>query len=177
VRSVRTLVVGASAAVAVALAAAAPAIAAPGDTTTTFTVTGGALAITVPGSATIGSGGPAGTTISGQLGAISVTDDRAVTPATWSTTVTSTDFTTNGGGTGQVVVAGTVLYSSGAVTGTGTGTLNPSGAPTSIDGLTWETHTGGTGLNTATWNPTLAIPVPSANVAGTYTGTVNHSVA
>jgi hypothetical protein len=175
VRTVRTLLVGASAAVAVTLAAA-PAIAAPGDTTTTFTVTGGALAITVPASATIGSGA-AGTTISGQLGAISVTDDRAVTPATWSTTVTSTDFTTDVGGTGQVVVASTVLYSSGTVTGTGTGTLNPSGAPASIVDLTWETHTGGTGLNTATWNPTLDIPVPSANVAGTYTGTVNHSVA
>jgi hypothetical protein len=31
--------------------------------------------------------------------------------------------------------------------------------------------------STASWNPTLGISVPAAAVAGTYTGTVTHSVA
>jgi hypothetical protein len=33
------------------------------------------------------------------------------------------------------------------------------------------------GNNTTTWNPTLIVTIPSTAVAGTYTGTVTHSVA
>ncbi|MEU6410670.1 hypothetical protein [Microbispora sp. NPDC046933] len=35
----------------------------------------------------------------------------------------------------------------------------------------------GSGDNSATWDPTIVITVPAQAVAGTYTGTVNHSVA
>jgi len=38
-------------------------------------------------------------------------------------------------------------------------------------------HTTGSGANSVSWNPTLTIAVPSGAVAGTYTGTVVHSVA
>ena len=50
----------------------------PGDpnTTVTFAVTSGALSMTAPATANLGSGAP-GTTISGELGAVTVTDDRA----------------------------------------------------------------------------------------------------
>lgn len=37
-------------------------------------------------------------------------------------------------------------------------------------------HTGGTGNNFATWNPTLVVNVPVGTVQGVYTGTVTHSV-
>ncbi|WJK42161.1 hypothetical protein O7608_07170 [Solwaraspora sp. WMMA2056] len=43
--------------------------------------------------------------------------------------------------------------------------------------VTAFSHDGGTGNNSATWNPTLDVNVPLANIAGTYTGTVTHSVA
>jgi hypothetical protein len=35
----------------------------------------------------------------------------------------------------------------------------------------------GVGDNSLSWNPTLIVAVPAAAVAGTYTGTVTHSVA
>ena len=38
-------------------------------------------------------------------------------------------------------------------------------------------HTGGTGGNSATWDPTLEVRVPLTAIAGTYSGTVTHSVA
>jgi hypothetical protein len=33
------------------------------------------------------------------------------------------------------------------------------------------------GNNSVSWNPTVTINIPSAAVAGTYSGTVTHSVA
>jgi hypothetical protein len=171
----------AAAVVAVTGFATAPASAAPtGDTSTTFDVNAGTLDITVPATATIGSGAP-GTTISGQLGAVTVSDTRATDPADWEATVTSTDFTTGAATAAETVAATDVDYSSGPATATtGNGTFTPSLTPAPLDNttpLTAFTHTGGTGVNSATWNPTLAIHVPLANVAGTYTGTVTHSVA
>ena len=64
-------------------AAVGPADAATsGNTITTFTVsaTGTGLAITVPGTASLGTGTP-GSTITAQLGSVQVTDSRAVDPA------------------------------------------------------------------------------------------------
>ena len=66
------------------------------DTTVTFTVTSGALTMSAPGTAKFGSGGP-GSTIKGSLGTVSVTDGRALVSASWTATVSSTDFTTGGG--------------------------------------------------------------------------------
>ncbi|MFI9644053.1 hypothetical protein ACIG87_29055 [Micromonospora sp. NPDC051925] len=43
--------------------------------------------------------------------------------------------------------------------------------------LTAFTHVGGTGNNTATWNPTLVVNVPLDSQAGISPGTVTHSVA
>lgn len=159
---------------------AAPAAAAPtGDTETTFDVLAGTLDIVVPATATIGTGGQPGTTISGQLGSVTVDDTRAADDASWVTTVTSTDFTTGGGSTAETVTAADVDYASGPATATtGNGTFTPTTTPAPIGtGTTAFTHSGGTGNNSATWNPTLDVHVPLANVAGTYTGTVTHSVA
>jgi hypothetical protein len=35
---------------------------------------------------------------------------------------------------------------------------------------------GGSGINTATWRPTVLIDIPPAAVIGVYSGTVTHSV-
>lgn len=37
--------------------------------------------------------------------------------------------------------------------------------------------TGGSGTNSASWNPTLSVLAPASVVAGTYTATTTHSVA
>src|SRR5687767_7483955 len=64
------------------------------DTDTSFDLTGGALSITAPLSATLGSQAVTAPTLTGQLGNVTVTDDRAALVADWTTTVSSTDFTT-----------------------------------------------------------------------------------
>lgn len=176
--------------VVVATLTAAAAVVAPADaatsgsTVTTFTVaaTGTGLAITVPATAGLGTGAP-GSTITAHLGAVTVTDSRAVDPAAWTASVISSDFTIPA--TADTIPAGDVDYWSGPATSTvGSGTFTP-GQPTSADGraldnttlLTAMSLTGGAGSNSATWDPTLVVNVPAAAVAGTYTGTVTHSVA
>ncbi|MEV4627984.1 hypothetical protein AB0J90_17045 [Micromonospora sp. NPDC049523] len=153
-----------------------------GTTIVTFSVTGaGGLDITVPASANLGSG-TAGTTVSGQLGPITVIDQRASLTPNWTTSVTGSDFTTGGGTAEETIPAINVLYWSGPATATaGTGTFTPgqatAGAAVIINvPRTAFSHTGGTGSNFATWNPTVAVAIPPDAVGGTYTGTVTHSV-
>lgn len=155
-------------------------------TTMTFTVNApDGLTITVPdGPVSTGSGVP-GDPISGQLGAVTVSDERAALTATWVATVSAAagGFTTGGGTAPETIANSEVLYWSGAATATtGTGTFVPgqadAGAAQSLDETrTAFSKTTGSGNNSATWNPTLVVNVPDAAVAGTYTGTVNHSVA
>jgi hypothetical protein len=160
----------------------AAAVNAPGpgdpDTTVTFTVTSGALTMTAPATANLGSGAP-GTTISSAIGTVTVTDDRALLTAAWTATASSTDFTTGGGTPAETIPVGDVTYDPGSITSTtGTITVTPASAITlSADPQTVVTGTEGVGNNTATWNPTLAVAVPAAAVGGVYTGTLTQSVA
>jgi hypothetical protein len=167
----------ASAAVTSAAAVNAPGPGDP-DTTVTFTVTSGALTMTAPASANLGSGAP-GTTISGAIGAVTVTDDRALLSAAWTATASSTDFTTGGGTPAETIPVGDVTYDPGSITSTtGTITVTPASAITlSGTAQTVVTGTDGVGNNTATWDPTLAVAVPAAAVGGVYTGTLTQSVA
>ncbi|MEV0233844.1 hypothetical protein [Nonomuraea sp. NPDC050786] len=156
------------------------------STTVNFTVTApGGLTINVPNSpVSIGSGTP-GNQISGPLGTIMVSDQRATLTATWVASVVAATggFTTGGGTAAETIPNTAVLYWSGAATGTtGTGTFVPgqanAGAAQSLDvSRTAFSKTTGSGDNSASWNPTIVINVPAQAVAGTYTGTVNHSVA
>ena len=179
--SIRVAVLLATITVPLALAQSA-ADAASGNTTTTFTVNGGALAISVPASVALGSGNP-GASISAQLGAVTVTDTRALLTATWTTTVTTSSFTTGGATTPETIPITAISYWSGAATSTtGSGTFTPgqanAGAAAVLStGRTAFALTGGVGNNTASWNPTIVIAVPAAAVNGTYTGTITHSVA
>jgi hypothetical protein len=38
-------------------------------------------------------------------------------------------------------------------------------------------HAGGTGDNTPTWDPQITIAIPLNSMAGTYTGTITHTVS
>jgi hypothetical protein len=146
------------------------------DTTVTFAVTSGALTITAPTAAGLGSGAP-GTTISGALGAVTVTDNRALLSATWTASASSTSFTTGSGTTPETIPATDAGYAPGPLTTTGTITATPhtitlSGSPQAV-----VVGTAGTGNNTASWDPTVSVAVPAAAVFGTYTGTIAHSVS
>ncbi|MFF2146453.1 hypothetical protein [Kitasatospora sp. NPDC058190] len=164
----------------VAAAAALLALVQPGlatakddpSTTVTFTVTSGALSLSVPASANLGSGAP-GTTISAPIGPCTVTDDRALASASWTVTAAETDFV-NGPST---IPATSATYSVGTVTTTGTITVTPTNVTLSNSAQTVLTGSAGVGDNTASWDPTVAVNVPASAVSGTYTGTLTQSVA
>lgn len=161
---------------------AGPAYAAnSGSTITTFTITAGALAITVPGSTVALATGTVNTgaaTATGQLGSVVVADTRGALVNSWTTTVSSTTFVTGGATANETVAVNEIAYSSGASTASsGLGAFVPgtlaNGAVPGVAG----THTGLAGNSSTTWNPTLTFTLLASQVAGTYTGTVTHSVA
>ena len=147
---------------------------AAGGTTTTFAVTNGALTIATPDSVNLGSGAP-GTAIGPTaLGTVTVNDNRASARSSWTATVSSTNFTSGS----QTIPAADATYTTGTVTKTGTITI------TSVPTLTLAgagqvvvSGTAGSGNNTATWDPTIALAVPVAAVAGLYSATITHSVS
>jgi hypothetical protein len=147
-------------------------------TTATFTVNAGALTITAPSTAVLGSGAP-GTTIGPTaLGTVTVTDSRALLVATWTATVSSTTFVTGGASAAETIPASDATYTTGIVTPTGVIVATP--IPTVTLSGTAQTVVAGTvgvGNNSATWHPTVAIAVPASAVTGLYTGTISHSVA
>lgn len=146
------------------------------DSTIVFSVDSGALTTSAPVSASLGSGNP-GTTIVGALGAVTVTDDRALLDASWTTTSSSTDFTTGGATPAETIPATDVGYDPGSITTTGT--ITATGTPITLSGTSAPVVTGsaGVGDNTASWNPAISVAVPAAAVGGTYTGTVTDSVS
>jgi hypothetical protein len=162
------------------IATALPARAA--DTTTTFSLAAGALSISAPASRDLGAGS-AGAALSSQLGVVTVTDNRGALLGTWTATVSSTNFTTGGATANETIDKSQVTYWSGAATATsGTAAFTP-GQPLAANAQalgvsrTAFSATGVVGNGSATWNPTITVNVPAAAVAGTYTGTITHSVA
>jgi hypothetical protein len=161
------------------LAVSAPVAAAPGDpsTSVTFTVTSGALTMTVPATADLGSGGP-GTTIGPTaIGPCTVTDDRALSAASWTVTASETDFANQTDGAAPVIPATDATYAPGTITTTGT--ITATGTDISLTNATQTVVTGsaGVGDNTATWSPSVGVAVPPAAVGGLYQGTLTQSVA
>ncbi|MFG1964777.1 hypothetical protein [Nonomuraea sp. NPDC049028] len=167
----------AAAAIGLGLAATTALPALADDTTTTFTITGGALTINAPATSNLGSVTSGAASVSGQMGAVTVTDARGGLASTWSASVISTDFTTGGATAPETIPNINVTYSPGAATGTtGTGTFTP--GPGGIINVPRVAFTGTelVGDNTATWNPTVNVTIPAGKVAGVYTGTITHSV-
>lgn len=164
------------------LAASLASPAAAVDTTANFTVAAGALSVSAPATTTLGSGG-SGQEISGPLGVVTVTDGRGSLTAAWTATASATSFTTGGGTPEETIPNSSVRYWSGLATSiSGVGTFLPgqAAAINSVDlgaSRTAFSLTAGSGTNQASWNPTVVVPVPANVVAGTYTGTVTHSVA
>lgn len=166
----------------VALAGGLASPASAADTVVTLTVVGaGGLTIGAPSPVGLGSGAEGGT-VSGPIGPVTVLDQRAALNPTWAATVISTDFVTGSGSSGETIPNINVTYWSGFATSTaGSGTFT-AGQQFAADAViinvprTAYSHTGGTGSNFATWNPTLIVAIPAGTVGGLYEGTVTHSV-
>lgn len=162
------------------LGIAGPASAAPnpGETVTTFTIEGGTLDVSVPVSANLGTVAASLGSLEHQLGTVTVVDDRAAADASWIAAATTTGFTTGAGTPSETVGAYQVDYASGPATATtGTGTYTPGGSHNMDLPVPAFTHTGGTGRNTAAWDPSISVELEMDEVAGTYTGVITHSVA
>jgi hypothetical protein len=151
------------------------------DTITRSTCEPGELSINVPEAADLGAAAPGGA-VSGNLGPVTVTDERGLSDATWTATVVATDFATIGSPVRTVASSNVSYWSGPATSTTGTGTFT-SGQPTSQDAQTIDvertafTLTEGSGVTSATWDPVVSVQLPLAAVAGEYTGTVTFSVA
>jgi hypothetical protein len=160
---------------------AGPAQAAPGDTIATFAITGGTLSISVPASTVALATGTVNTgaaTAAAQLGTVSVNDARGALLNHWTATVSSTTFVTGGGSASETVAKASIAYSSGAATSTtGLGAFVPGVLANLTNPGTAASWTGAAGNDTAAWDPTLTFTLLSSQVAGTYTGTITHSVA
>lgn len=174
----KALVLGTAAASILAVAAAGPASA---DTTNaTFELTAGSLSIDAPATASLGrvASSTTASTLTGQLGTTTVTDTRGSLTAAYQVLLTSGNFTTGTAGATETILGSTVTSMSGAVTHTNTTatkvateTTVPVGPTVPIMGLSAYS-----GNDSATYNPTVVIPVPVTNVAGTYTGVVTQTV-
>ena len=116
-----------------------------------------------------------GGVISGSLGQVQVNDARSAAAGSgWVASVISTAFTPSAGPT---IGAAAVGYVAGPITKVGTATFTAND-PTALTGaVAGVTASGITGDNSATWNPTIKVTVAGGKAAGTYTGTITHSVA
>jgi hypothetical protein len=143
-----------------------------GDTTTTFTLNGGTLDIAVASNASLPGGNVGMPFVSGQIGFVTVTDNRGDT-VSWTASAATTVFS-NGIGTNSTGVN----YNSGFVSKTGTVTPNSTG-PTPLAAAPNPVVNGNSvvGNNTATWEPMLTVNLPPNALAGTYSGTITTSVA
>ena len=146
------------------------------------------LSISVPSSASLGSQTTGASSISGSLGSVTVTTVGGaglVGNGQWTATVVSTAFTTGAGSASETIGAGSVSYRSGPVTGTTVLAANlctPGQLASSVSiGTTQTAMSCGTvpllTSTSVTWQPTITISLPVSAVAGTYTGTITHSVA
>nr|WP_062341011.1 hypothetical protein [Herbidospora sakaeratensis] len=141
------------------------------------------LAITAPASRALGST-TIGGQLSAQLGAVTVTDDRnLLVQVSYTATVSTTNFTTTVGGNTSTISKPNISYWSGPATSTsGVGVFTP-GQLTAANAVALTgTHTAfavtlAVGNTSLAWNPTVIVRVPSSAVAGTYSGTITHSVA
>ena len=174
------LAAGTSVALSSLAAVAMPALAA--DTTTTFTLTGGALNVSAPATADLGSWANNALNATAALGAVTVSDQRGGLLVGWTASVTSTDFTTGGASAEETITNAEVDYWSGSATSSvGTAVRTPGQATALLAqdlgaSRTAYSATGAVGNNTTTWNPTLVLNLDGTQVAGVYTGTVTHSV-
>jgi hypothetical protein len=145
------------------------------DTTVTFAVIPGVLSMSAPSTVDLGAGAP-GTTISGALGTVTVTDDLALRFTSWIATASATNWTTGSRNPAETIPARDGSYTPGTITTTGI--ITATGTPIRLSGEPAPDVTGsaGTGDDTATWDAVLSVAIPASAVGGTYAATLTESV-
>jgi hypothetical protein len=94
-------------------------------------------------------------------------------PRTWSTKVVASDLIS----TTDTLTASTFSYASGTNTPTGGFVLVTSVGQSSLSSAVEVEHAASaTGNHVVTWSPTVSVPVPAFQKAGSYSGTITHSV-
>ena len=187
----RLIRIAASAGGALALAGAL-AVGAPGASAGTdayFQITGSGLAVSEPsatGGVSLGSTTAGSLTLSHALGNVTVNDGRALplSLAVWTATVSSTDFVRDGAAAtpaaNEMVGKANIAYAAGAPSvqngGVFTGGVVASMALPDASRIAGA-FAGVGGTSGVTWNPTVTFTLLSSQVAGTYRGTITHSVA
>ena len=178
----KTIALAITAATTAGLAAFVPATAnaaTSGSTPVTFTLTGGAISLSVPSATATLTGGAlsvAGSSVTGTLGTTTVDDARGLAVVTDTVTMSSSDFSDGAGHT--VTAAGNATGFSGVATPTGTGIPAPTATGQDLSGAGSTILTVAiVGAGGATYNPTVTVAIPAGSVAGTYTGTITQSVS
>ena len=155
-----------------------------GCTAATVTLTAaGVLSVAVPDGSTtpisVASANTGAATASGPLGTVTVTDSRGALTASWNAFAVASDFTTGATPNAQqTITAANVSYSAGLGTAAvgQVGAFLPTG-PTAIGSSSKVGGWTGVGNDTVQWSPTLTFTLLPAQVAGTYSGTITHSVS
>jgi hypothetical protein len=141
-----------------------------------------ALAVTVPSSKSLGSAATGTATLSAQLGTVTATNSGLVAPNV-SAQVSCTAFKTGAGTSNETIPCADVFYWSGTATsqsGLSSNTPGQADAAHKVALGTSQVAFSAVGLLLSisiSWNPTVIINIPTSAVAGTYTGTITHSVA
>jgi hypothetical protein len=156
--------------------AATTALSAAAITPATFTLTtAGTLSISAPTASVSLGTQPASTvsssTISGQLGTVTVSDQRGGS-TTWTASVISSAFTPP---TGTADAASNVSYSAG--TFTQSGVVATAVAAPDLTAVVPVVTGVSSGPSTASWDPTISVFVPANFAPGVYLATITHSVA
>lgn len=149
-----------------------------GETATTFTLTAGALSVSAPVSKDLASAAAGAASLSATLGTVTVSDGRGALAGTWSASAASTDFTTGTGATLRTIAKASVSYLAPLPT-TVSGTVVPAttGLQTLDAAKAVVTAATITGNNVVSWDPTVTVTLPADATAGSYAGTITHSIA
>jgi hypothetical protein len=144
------------------------------------------LAISVPATAVLGTAVVGSGSVSGSLGPVTVTTaGGGVGTGGWTATVSTSGFTTGTGTGPERVEPASVRYRSGLATATSGVPLSactPGSAVVPVDLSSPRTAFACAGISlltatSVTWTPQVEVTLRDANVVGTYTGTIVHSVA
>jgi hypothetical protein len=151
----------------------------------TFSLTGGTIAISQPsGTAALTGGalaGIAGSAITGSLGSTTVTDQRGGTTG-WTSTIAQTTAFTDGTttipvGNTKAWVGSAIVPTGIAVVTSGTYVSQATGLALSGTGQNFVTATAVVGNNSATFNPSIAVTLPSNATAGDDTGVITQTAS
>lgn len=137
---------------------------------------------TYPSTANLGSTATGSSTLSAQLGTVTMSNSGlALSTATAS--VVCSAFQTGGGTANETIPAADIYYWSGPATASsGLSSATP-GQATAADAQSCGSSITAFTVSqlllggSVSWDPAIVIHIPAAAVAGTYTGTVTHSAA